>query len=219
MRVPNERPLCRSNKSSLDHGSSPSPFPSSLTPHRLTGHPRDFASRFSANGGGANPTFEYGYHADDASAFCSLRIPVLWQRTDLNSTVFSTVKKCLAFATGQKNRPAGLALQTGELGQILEQGNDVPGNERILCLTANQFLSWNVATTCFGKLRSGAASVSGSLCSARRTRLGRTPLPEVLFGLTRRVRFCLTMQRAEHKSLRHSTRMIPSLAPAPGAPF
>jgi hypothetical protein len=86
----------RVQQSSSDHGSLPSPFPVIVNAPTHPGPPRDLASRFSANGGGANPTFESGPLWITLQDFVRAGIPMLQQQTDLNSTALSVVEKCLA---------------------------------------------------------------------------------------------------------------------------
>jgi hypothetical protein len=87
-------------------------FHSSLTPPHAH-HTTRKTLRVDLVQTGAAPTrpFECGEPVDNSSGLCSGRIPMLWQQTDSTRLLWSTVEKCLAFATGQKNRPAGRAVQ------------------------------------------------------------------------------------------------------------
>jgi hypothetical protein len=69
--------------------------------------------------------FEYGQHANDASELCLLRIPVLWQQTDLNSTVLLDRGSVIGRRQTRRERPASCFRANGR--QILTQSNEVPG--------------------------------------------------------------------------------------------
>ena len=84
---------------------------SSLTPPPQ--HPKDFASRFSANRGGANPTFECGPLWMTLQGLVRAGFQCCGNRLTSTRLLCSTVEKCLASATTQKNRATALAVHPG----------------------------------------------------------------------------------------------------------